>query len=181
MTNDKNNLIEDNINLAYKVAWDYNSKLKGFVELEELQSLCFLGLVKSAQTFDKTKNIEFSTYSYTVMKNEIIHFLNKNKKSSNDISLSHPLTEDLYLEDTLSSDFNLEDRVEKDIKIQNLYKFISELDELDNSILLKSLKGLTSKQIAANLGLSEEYINERYRKAVNKLRYKFYRYQGGEL
>lgn len=180
MTNDEMDLINNNINLAYKVAWDYNIKLSGCVDLEELQSLCFLGLVKASRTFDRTKNFEFSTYAYTVMRNEIIHYFNKFKKHTQDLSLSQEISDDRYLEDILSDNFNVEDEAAKNIKIELLYKFINELDDFDKSILMYSLNGLTNKQIGLKLGKSEAYIGDKYRKAINKLRYKFYRNIGGD-
>ena len=81
MTNEKQELVDKNLKLAYKIAWEYNIKLRGHIELEELQSLAFLGLVKAANTFDISKNFEFSTYAYTVMRNEILCFITKNSNN----------------------------------------------------------------------------------------------------
>lgn len=179
MTNDDMSLVIDNINLAYTVAWKYKLKLGDSIELEELQSICFLGLVKASKSFDTSKNIEFSTYAYTVMKNEIINFYNKNK--SDTISLSTEIKDDLYLQDTLKDTTNIEEQAETNLKIQQLYKFISELSYTDQIIVNGYLQGLSTNQIALKLGLSSKQINFLYRKSINQLRARFYRYMGGEL
>ena len=71
--------------------------------------------------------------------------------------------------------------LKKNIRIKMLYKFISEMDELDSKILTLYLQGLTLKQISSQLGFKEAYIGEKYRKAINKLRYKFYKEVGGDI
>lgn len=180
MTNEETELVENNIKLAYKVANIYYKKLNGFIELEELQSTAFLGLSKAAKTFDSSKQIEFSTYAYSVMRNEIIYFTTKNQNKPT-VSLSQQLSEEFNIEDTLHSDFNLEEEATKNIRIKMLYNFISEMDELDSKILTLYLQGLTLKQISLQLGFKEAYIGEKYRKAINKLRYKFYKEVGGDI
>lgn len=180
MTNEEKELVENNIKLAYKLASIYHKKLNGFIELEELQSIAFLGLSKAAKTFDKSKHVEFSTYAYRVMQNEIIYTTSKNKNMQT-ISLSQQVYDDVNLEDTLHSDFDLEGEVDKNIKIKMLYEFISKMDELDSNILTLYLQGLTLKQISIKLGFRESYIGEKYRKAINKLRCKFYKEMGGDI
>lgn len=179
MTNDDMNLVTDNINLAYKLAWQYKLKLGSSVELEELQSICFLGLTKAAKGFDKSKNIEFSTYAYTAMKNEIVNFYNRNK--TDNISLSTEIGDDIYLEDTITDESNLEEQVETNLQIQQLYRFISELSYNDQIIVNSYLQGLSINEIALKLGLSSKQTYFLYRKSINKLRAKFYKYMGGEL
>lgn len=180
MTNENNKLIEENINLAYKVAIIYKKKFGNFMELEELQSLCFLGLTKAANTYDYSKNIAFSTYAYTIMKNEIMYFWKKNKNNYT-ISLSTNTTENLTLQDNIADTFNLEDIVQKNILIDKLYEFISDFNDTDKNIILLYLKGLTIKQIAINLNVPKNEVYTRYKKILNILRFKFSKYQGGDL
>ena len=181
MTKEKQELVDKNLKLAYKIAWEYNIKLRGHIELEELQSLAFLGLVKAANTFDISKNFEFSTYAYIVMRNEIICFITKNSNNYKNISLSHEIHEDTYLEDTLASSDDLEDIAELNIKLTLLGKFISELNDMDNQIITLYLKGLNLKQISDKLGANVSYINTRYHKIINILRLNFYRKYGGDI
>lgn len=180
MENNENNLIEDNMKLAYKLAWDYYNKFGMTFELEELQSICFIGLTKAARSFNKDKDNAFSTFAYAVMRNELLQFYNK-YKINNNISLSEPIGDDIFIEDILSSDEDLEKVVEKRIRIEKLYEFINELDSIEQQIILGYLRGLTTKQLAQKLPIGEKQINTRYRKSLNKLRYKFFRLYGGDV
>jgi RNA polymerase sporulation-specific sigma factor len=179
MNDDKDKLINDNIKLAYKIAYKYYTRLNNMVELEDLQSLSFIGLTKAAQSFDTNKNFAFSTYAYTVIKNEILQYIKQNIKHHNDISLSLILTgtnsdnHTLTLEDTLQSNINLEEDVQNNIEINTLYKYINELDDRKRTIILCYIQGLTFDKISSILNLSKSYINEEYRKAINILRYKY--------
>lgn len=177
MTTNNNNLILNNMNLAYKVAWKYYNKLNGFIELEEIQSLCYIGLIKASKLFDETKECTFSTYAYKSMQNEILTFFNKTKhiNSNTHISLSQEIGDNLYIEDTISSMENIEEIIQKNILINKLYKFIDELDDLEKKIVLAHLDKISNKKLEEMTGLKHARINAIYRKAINKLRYKFYK------
>lgn len=176
-----NNMIlaEENIQLAYKLAWEYFNKFKTSIELEELQAISLLGLTKAAKSYNSDKNIKFSTFAYTVIKNEIIYYIKQNIKHINNISLSQELTDNLLLEDTLQSNINLEKDIEDTIKIETLYKYINELNEKDKFIVLSYLNGLNTHQIATKLKITDHQVNSLYRKIINKLRYKYR--QGGDF
>jgi RNA polymerase sigma factor (sigma-70 family) len=165
-------LVTNNLKLAYKIALKYYYKFKTTIDLEELQSLSYLGLVKAAKSFKADKNFAFSTYAYKSMRNEIITYFNK-VKNQNTISLYSEFGEDLTLEDTLSSSINLEYETEYNLKIEKLYKFIHGLDNNEQIIILYYLQGMTFEKIGNKLGLSRSQICVKYRKAINKLRYKF--------
>ena len=109
------------------------------------------------------------------MKNEVFLELRKRIKNNNKcISLSQPFAnnEELLVEDIIPTDINLEELAETNIKIKQLYKFINELDELEQQIVLGYLAGLNTAQISSQVELSKTYINEKHRKIINKLRYK---------
>ena len=70
MTEEQQRLVEDNIGLAHHVVWNFKST--GVVlELDDLRSLAYLGLVKAAIKFDKDRGCTFSTFAVQVMTNEI--------------------------------------------------------------------------------------------------------------
>ena len=101
MTNDTNRLIEDNINIAYNLSWQYYNKFDRKIELDELQSLSFLGLTKAAKTFNPGLKYNFSTYAYKCIINEILLHYRNNKKHIY-ISLSEEIGENIYLENAIS-------------------------------------------------------------------------------
>ena len=96
MTTDEEKLVNDNINLAYKLAWKYYTSYNYKYELEELQSICNIGLVLAAKTFNPELEFNFSTYAYTCMKNELGRFMIYEKRHTLDTySLYENLSEDL--------------------------------------------------------------------------------------
>lgn len=72
-------LVLNNIKLAYSVAW--NMKSTG-IEIEDLQSLALLGLVKAAKDFDETRGCKFSSFAITIMRNEILQEVRRQKKTA---------------------------------------------------------------------------------------------------
>lgn len=176
MTTNENDLVINNMKLAYKIAYKYYQKFNSLMELEDIQSLCFIGLVKAAQTFKEDKKIAFSTYAYKVMQNEIlIYYELRLKNSIKPISLSLEIEENKTLEDTLSSIEDLEENIEKKLLIDKLYKFIRELEEIEQKIVLGHLQNKTIKQLEQITGLKHDRLNVIYRKAINKLKIKFYK------
>lgn len=57
-------LIEKYIPLANKLAFQKKKNLPRFIDVEELKSAAYLGLVEAASRFDASLGIEFSTFSY---------------------------------------------------------------------------------------------------------------------
>lgn len=178
MTND--DLVNDNINLAYKFAWDYHLRIKN-IELEEIQSICFLGLVKAANTYDDKRETKFSTYAYKVMQSELFSFIKQNKKNYNNISLNTETFDGLTLEDCLYSEMDVENDVEKVLYKEKLYEFISELTDIEQTIIKLYMQNLTFEQIGNQLNISSRNANRIYGIAFKKLRYKFFKFEGGEF
>lgn len=175
-------LILNNLNLAYKVAYKYSIKFGNLVELEELQSLCFIGLTKAAKNFNKDLNYEFSTFAWKVMQNEIYSYISKNKDTFKNISFSKEIGDGGELQDIIKDDFDWDQYIEDSIYISYLHKFISELSDKEQFIINSYLSGLSMPKIAKNLNVSTSYIQQVYKKALNKLRYKFLKLdKGGDI
>lgn len=60
------------------------------LELEEKISLCYLGLVLAAGSFDPDRGIRFATFAVPVMQNKILQGLKREKKHFGVISLEQP-------------------------------------------------------------------------------------------
>lgn len=172
-------LILNNLNLAYKVAYKYSIKFGNLVELEELQSLCFIGLTKAAKNFNKDLNYEFSTFAWKVMQNEIYSYISKNKDTFKNISFSKEIGDGGELQDIIKDDFDLEECAEESMYVSYLHKFIDELPERERFVINKYLSGLTMSQIADILKVSPSYIQQIYRKGLNRLRYKLLKLDKG--
>lgn len=178
MTKDEiNKLIEDNINIAYKIVWEFNNKLKGLIEYEELVSIALFGLTKAANTFDKDKNFSFSTYSYKVIKNEILIEMRKiNKSNKHNIKIVSINSEiestdnSITLEDLIKDKYNLEEDIENKLKFEDLHEAIDTLHPYYKKLINYRLEGKTQREIADILGLSQPQICRLLSQAINYLR-----------
>lgn len=167
-TND--NLITDNMNLAYDLAWKFYNKFQRKIDIEELQSICLLGLTKAGKTYNSELNINFSTYAYKCIINELLLYYKQNKKHLLNISLYTDIGDDIQLVDTISDNIILDEEIDKNINIQKLYININKLDSKLKTILNLKLNGLTMQDIAEKIGISQLQVNKDYNKALNILR-----------
>lgn len=175
MTTDEENFYMDNINIAYQLAWKYYKKFRGYIDIEELKSICLLGLVKAVKSFNKELGFNFSTYAYRVIQNEILMFNRTNKKWNKNISLSTEIydTEDMSLEDIIDTNFDIEEGVSNSIYIQKLYEEIDSMYPRYKKIILYKLQGMTMCEIGEKLNLSQPQISRDYQKILSILRQKF--------
>ena len=174
----KDKLIEHNLRLVVFLAKRYeNTK----VDLEDLVSICSIGLIKGINTYKRGKNIKLATYCSRCIDNEILMYLRKNKKTKTDISFEESLSFDsdgneLHLEDILGTDSDivtkpLEDEYDKKILKQEL----SKLEDRDKEIMylrygLGGKDELTQKEVAEMLNISQSYISRIEKKVIKKLK-----------
>lgn len=173
MTAKEEKLVIDNLNIAHQLAWQYNASLKGLIELEDLQSICFLGLCKAATTYNPDLGNTFTTYSYKVIQNEVNLELRKLSKYKPTVSIYTPIGEDLELKDTISSDLDIFENIQNDQNLQLLHDEIKKLNPRYRKIIELKLQGLTQVQIAKKLNVSQPSIARSYYKIINILRKKF--------
>ena len=172
-------IIKHNIKLVF------NQVMKRFYnipyEKKELVSIGLIGLIKSVDTFDTSKKLQFATYSTRCIDNEILMFLRKGKKYINDDSLDRPLNTDkdgneLSIEDTLSdenSDF-VSDYEQKETFII-IRQLVEELPERDKEIITLHFgfindKPLTQKEIADKLDISQSYVSRLITKILKRIK-----------
>ena len=175
MNTDEENLITDNMNLAYDLAWKFYNKLQHRLEFEEIKALCLLGLTKAAKNFKSELNIKFSTFAYTCIRNEVYLFIRDNKKYINNISLSEKISgddESPELQDIIPDSFDLVYEVENNSKLQDLYIQIDSLSDRHKTVIKYYLQGYTMSAIGEILGLSQPQISRDYQQALNILRRK---------
>lgn len=122
-----NTLIEHNTRLVLHTV--YTKFCYVDCDQSELVSAGMYGLVKAANTFDPTKNIQFATYAGRCIENEILMFLKKLKKYRKwDISLEAPIEnqfddQNIRLIDTIEDDVDWFDECEN----RDTYEFIGNI------------------------------------------------------
>ena len=106
-----NNLILDNLELAYSLANKYRKKIHNLIEYEDLKSTSMLALVKAANIYKSELKNQFSTYAYIVIRNELVLFIRDNLKENRVVSLDNLVIDNVpYLElqarsDNIEADF----------------------------------------------------------------------------
>lgn len=173
-------LIEHNLRLVVYIAKKFDNTGVG---VEDLISIGTIGLIKSINTFQPSKNIKLATYASRCIENEILMYLRRNSKTRLEVSIDEPLNVDwdgneLLLSDILGTD---EDVIYKDIENQVerglLKKALSKLTDREKLIVslrygLGSRDGheMTQKEVATLLGISQSYISRLEKKIIRQLK-----------
>lgn len=158
----KKKLIEGNMRLAIKIANSfYNTK----IDQEDLWSIAFLGLIKAANTFDPHREIKFTTYMTTVIKNEIKLEIRSEKMnvaaedSLDDVkAISYVDGCEILLSDTIvGSEFDEEYKQYE--MINEVMRGLQKMDERDKRIMSLRMKGYKQETIAQVMNMSQSMVS----------------------
>ena len=72
------NLIQENLDLVKKIAWQIHGRVQNVVEIEDLIQQGMEGLVHAAQKYTPVENVNFSQYAQLRIRGSIIDYLRKN-------------------------------------------------------------------------------------------------------
>lgn len=171
----------ENEKLVYYVANRFRST---GISVEELSSVGFLGYAKAIKTFDKNRNVKFSTYAINVIKNEICYFLRKESKHMRkNVSLNTILSTDQN-----GNPFELSDIIDnedaapldEDIMVNDrrdmLFEVIQRLSPKEQYIIMNrfELAGnekKTQKQISEEINMSQANVSKLQKNAIRKLEF----------
>jgi RNA polymerase sporulation-specific sigma factor len=177
----KKKLIEHNLRLVVHIIKKYYSSSN---EQEDLISIGTIGLIKAINTFDSEKGTRLATYAARCIENEILmHFRNQRKKAQ-DISVSEPIDIDgegnpLTLMDIICTDDTIVDELDLKIKSEKLYKYLEEISDPREKLILTLRYGLfghriyTQREVAKLLNISRSYVSRLEKKALLRLKKKF--------
>jgi len=73
-----NELIENNLDLVKKIAWQIHGRVQNIVEIEDLIQQGMEGLVFAAQKYSPKEGVNFQQYAQLRVRGSIIDFLRKN-------------------------------------------------------------------------------------------------------
>lgn len=174
----RNKLIEHNMRLVVFIAKRFVSPK---VLLEDLISIGSMGLIKGVETFRLDKNIKLATYASRCIENEILMFLRKVSKLSNEISLDEALNIDgdgneLLLADVIPTNQKMVlDEAIMAEKERIMYEAVDKLKKREKEIIvmrfgLYKTKEYTQKEVALKLGISQSYISRLEKKIIDKLK-----------
>lgn len=178
---EKNKLAEENFNIIHYVAKSFSNT---GLEHDELVSIGSVGFVKALNTYSEKKGAKFSTYAIICVKNEILHFLRREKKHVDNTVLSgNVMYSDgeggvLTIEDTLSNKMNDEAFVEDVIllneDIEILMNAIRKLPKRDQFIIINRYgiggrKVMTQEEIGEILGMSQANVSKLEQNIIKEL------------
>ena len=162
LNTEQQKLVEENHNLIYSYAKQHN------LDLDEWYGVLALALCYAAYEFDENRS-KFSTFYYVVA-NSRVGCAVRNKKAKKRvpdamcISIEEEFKDlDLTLADTIE---DKQSSVYKKLEIREVF---DSLDNLDTSIVLMRLRGVTQKKISSYLGISQSTISRRLIAIKDKL------------
>lgn len=179
----RSTLIEHNLRLVVYIAKKFDNTGVG---VEDLISIGTIGLIKSINTFNPTKNIKLATYASRCIENEILMYLRRSQKTKMEVSIDEPLNVDwdgneLLLSDILGTDEDVIYRnIEEEIEHSMLRTAIASLSERERTIISlrfgigrSDSKEMTQKEVADLLGISQSYISRLEKKIMKRLKKEF--------
>jgi len=178
----KNILVERNLRLVAHIAKKYANTGKN---PDDLISIGTIGLIKSVNTYNRSKSVRLATYAAKCIENEILMNIRTTKKTKIEISLNEPIGTDkdgneISFNDILgtNSDSILDDNDSKR-QIKKLYESIcSLLKDRERMVIVKRFglageNAKTQREVAKELGISRSYVSRIEKKAILKLKEAF--------
>ena len=174
----KAELVEHNLRLVVYIA----KKFEGAgVDGDDLVSVGTIGLIKAINSFKSEKNIKLATYASRCIENEILMYLRRMARLRQEVSFDEPLNTDwegneLLLSDVVGTDAdsvysNIEGGVERELLKASLSKLSSREQQIMSMRFgLDGGEGMTQKDVADTLGISQSYISRLEKKIISKLK-----------
>lgn len=170
MTDYKKALVIDNIRLAYWTAQKYKSC---GIELEELQGIALMGLVKAAEKYNPS-GAAFSTFAVRIMENDIVMEIRRRRKCRT-ISLESEVTisgkgDTAPLEETLPCSEKGYDRVEAALLFPALMdsKNLKEKEKI--AIWLVVCQEMKQCEAADVMQVSQSIVSRYVKSGIKKMR-----------
>ena len=174
----KNVLIEHNLRLVVYIARKFENTGIG---IEDLISIGTIGLIKAVNTFRPDKNTKLATYASRCRENEILMYLRKSSNQRSEVSLDEPLNTDwdgneLLLSDVLGTEPDCVMRiVEEDVDRKLLREAVECLPGREKEIIsmrfgLDREEGMTQKEVADAMGISQSYISRLEKRIIARLK-----------
>ena len=171
-------LVERNLRLVVYISKKFENT---GIDIEDLISVGTIGLIKSINTFNVSKNIKLATYASRCVENEILMYLRRSNKNKGEISIDEPLKQDgdgneLLLSDILGTDNDItskgiEDEVDKKL-LKNSMEKLNERERFIMELRFGFINGneKTQKEVADMLGISQSYISRLEKKIIGKMK-----------
>ena len=148
-------LIEKHKGIIFKVTRSY---CKNEFEREDLTQEILAQIWRSLDTYNDAFKV--TTWMYRVALNVAISFHRKDRTAS----YKHTEIEDRLLT------YEMDNENENDRKLNKLYEFINQLNDIDKAILLMYLEGENQAEIATNLDITISNVSTKVSRIKQKLK-----------
>ena len=144
---------------------------------EDYYQIGIIGLLNAVKNYNEDKNVKFSTYAYTCIKNEILKSILK--ESIKSISLQESIGEGITVEDVIVDDsVNVHDTVFQNQLKNELYLAINSLDYIER-IVISLYYGIGNdiykqNEISQILHIPQYQISRIKRRALKHLKEKLF-------
>lgn len=175
----KNVLVERNLRLVAHIAKKYANTGKN---PDDLISIGTIGLIKSVNTYNRSKSVRLATYAAKCIENEILMNIRTTKKTKIEISLNDPIGTDkdgneISFNDILGTDTDaIIDDIDGKMQVKKLHGAIRSLLRDREKLVIVKRFGLggenakTQREVAKELGISRSYVSRIEKKAILKLK-----------
>ena len=171
-------LIERNLRLVAHIMKKYYAQT---ADQEDLISIGTIGLIKAVTTFDESKGARLATYAARCVENEILMHFRRQKKSSQDVSLSDYIETGsdgaaLEIMDVVSDDTDLLELVSSRQLQKKLCTAVDTvLTEQEKQVIvarygLGTGAPMRQREVAKITGISRSYVSRIEKKALQKLK-----------
>lgn len=165
-------LVEQYVPLANKLAYQKKKSMPRCIDIEELRSAAYLGLVEAASRYNAALGVCFSTYAYPRISGAITDYLRelgwmKRGGTYNILSLNAPMVEDegMVLGDTVA------DKEEKHDQEEILEVISLKMDDQAKAVLRHYfIDELSMKEVGARFGVTEGRISQLIKQYKERIR-----------
>lgn len=175
----RSDMILNNLRLVYYVAHGFYGTTR--IDIDDLNSIGMVGLIKGVDSFDSNKGIKFSTYAAMCIRNEILMSLRKNKRLEMEVSIDSPIGTDenggeLFFSDILGTDANIvSEKIEYEEERMLLKEGVNGLTYREKTLItlrfgLDGRKEKTQKEVAKLLGLSQSQVSRIEKQSLEKMK-----------
>ena len=137
---------------------------------EDLFATGLVGVIKSVNTFNPQKEIQFSSYASAVIRNEIIMSL-REKRPLEYCSIDEPLVsengDNLYFYDVIEDKKCMEDEVVAKTHIENVFRT---LKERDRKVIELLISGKEQQEVARMFGITQSMVSKIVSKVKTEVR-----------
>lgn len=145
-------LVEQFMPLANKLAFSKKRTLPNYIDIEELQSAAYLGLVEAASRFDESKGVSFTTFAYPRIYGAITDYLRSLDNSV--LSIDDSDDDETLLRDTLKA----KDTPDFEEVLEVVTKELN--PQAKNMLRFYFVEDYTMKEVGERFGISESRVSQ---------------------